>query len=60
MLICDVFQYDRNVSFEANKLSFINQAYFERSDAIKHGYSEDKFDVNKVEERFNRLFSHYK
>jgi hypothetical protein len=55
-----VFQYDIKCSYEQNKNDFINQAYFERCDAIKQGFLEPEFDVKRVELRFDDLFSHKK
>tara|TARA_Y100000592_G_scaffold42207_1_gene67130 strand:+ start:207 stop:386 length:180 start_codon:yes stop_codon:yes gene_type:complete len=55
-----IFKYDLKCSYEQNKLNFINQAYFERSDAQKQGFPEAEFDAKKVEVRFDDLFSHKK
>jgi hypothetical protein len=59
-MISKVFQYDIKCSYEQNKNDFINQAYFERCDAIKQGFLEPEFDVKRVELRFDDLFSHKK
>ena len=55
-----VFQYDMKYSYEQNKNDFINQAYFERCDAVKQGFSEPEFDAKRVELRFDDLFGHKK
>ena len=50
-MISKVFQYDTKCSYEQNKNDFINQAYFERCDAVKQGFLEPEFDAKRVELR---------
>ena len=59
-MISKIFEYDANYSYEQNKNDFINQAYFERCDAIKQGFNEPEFDHKVSEERFDLLFGHKK